>query len=157
MDIEDGPSRLEGFALYMNSYVLGVIGLVAAFDDSLFPVLEVAAVVGMVFLPLAFVGFAVTPRAARRAWYFVRLAAALAVVLTVLSQTLPSWPRKSVEWSYVAGILGLLAVSTLIRVAAAWTGSSASGRGSSVSCQAVNRESARAGRETRGRRSRFTA
>ena len=131
LHIEDGPSRLEGFALYLNSYFVGVIGLVAARDDSIVPIWLAATFVGAFFLPLALMGFVLMPLAARRARYFVRLAVALAVVLTVLSPMLEAPSSKTFESSYVAGILGLLAVSAVIRVAAAWMVSSASSRGSS--------------------------
>jgi hypothetical protein len=131
MDFEDGPSRLEGFALYLNSYFVGVIGLVAVRYDGYGPILVVAGVVAMFFLPLAVIGFALMPLAARRVWYFARLAVALAIVLTVVSPTLPAYPRKSEDWSYIAGIRGLLAVSAVIR-AAALTASLDSNRGSST-------------------------
>jgi hypothetical protein len=52
MDIEDGPSRLEGFALYMNSYFVGVIGLVAVRDDSIAPIWFAAGWMGAFFQPL---------------------------------------------------------------------------------------------------------
>jgi hypothetical protein len=133
MDFEDGPSRVEGFALYLNSYFVGVIGLVAAAarEDSFVPIWFAASVVGMLFLPLALIGFALTPLAARRAWYFLRLVVALAVVLTVLTPTLDGNFYKAVRSSYVAGILRLLAVSAVIRAAAAGTAASASSRDSS--------------------------
>ena len=131
MEIKDGPSQLEGFALYMNSYFVGVIGVVAARDDSYAPIWFAATFVGAFFLPLALMGFVLMPLAARRAWYFVRLAVALAVVLTVLSPMVEAPSGKTFESSYFAGFLGLLAVSAVIRVAAAWAGSSASSRGSS--------------------------
>ncbi len=132
MDIEDGPSRLEGFALYINSYFVAVIGLVAARNDSYAPHWFAAAVVGVIFLPLALVGFALMPLAARRVWYFASLAVALAVVLTVLPPNgLVSPFDKAVQSGYIAGILGLLAVSAVIRLTAEWAGSSASSSGSS--------------------------
>jgi hypothetical protein len=125
--VEDGPSRLEAFAVYINSYIVGVIGLVAALDDSIAPIWFAASIVGMTFLPLALVGLALMPVGVRRGWYFVRLAVALGVVLTALAPMIEAPSDKVVESSYVAGILGLLAVSAVMRGVSAW-------------CQAPNRE-----------------
>jgi hypothetical protein len=126
MDTQDGPSRLEGFAVYLTSYIVGVIGLVASRADSVAPIWFAAGWMGAFFLPLALLGFVVMPLGTHRAWYFARLAAALAVVLAVLSPTLGGPLGKTFEWSYAAGVLGLLAVSAVVRVAAARTKASAS-------------------------------
>ena len=84
MDFEDGPSRLEGFALYLNGYFVALIGLVAARNDNILPDLLVTSYLGMFFLPLALIGFTLMPLAARRAWYFVRLGVALAIAAAVM-------------------------------------------------------------------------